>query len=182
MNETKRMFRIFTIADYDKEESFLSQQHNEGYKLISYTFPGIYTFEACTPENYIYQLDLYQAKKGERDLYTQMFIDAGWDYVFDAMGFSYFRKRVSDDTASPMIFNDRESKLDMVIRIITHRLFPILALFLICIIPQLHNIYNSEGNITPFFVLFIVLLVIDSLLLIHCTIGLIRLRKNLSIE
>ena len=57
MSELKKEFRWFNIMDYKKEETYLSKRHQKGWKFKKVTFPGIYTFEKCEPENVIYQLD-----------------------------------------------------------------------------------------------------------------------------
>ena len=46
----KRVFRIFTIADYEQEEQMLSDMHAKGWKLVSVKYLGWYTFEECKPE------------------------------------------------------------------------------------------------------------------------------------
>ena len=59
---TKRLFRFWTIADFEAEEEFLREQHKQGWKFVKYTLPGFYTFEASTPEDVIYQLDFTDTK------------------------------------------------------------------------------------------------------------------------
>ena len=54
--QLKREFRLFTIAEYEKEEAYLARKHREGWKLVTAAMPGWYTFEECEPEEVIYQL------------------------------------------------------------------------------------------------------------------------------
>ena len=72
--EKKVVYRIATIADYDREALYLRKMHAEGWKLrkVSYSillFAVKYTFEKCRPEQVSYQLDFYPMKKSERASY-----------------------------------------------------------------------------------------------------------------
>ena len=135
--EKKVVYRIATIADYDREALYLRKMHAEGWKLrkVSYSillFAVKYTFEKCQPEQMSYQLDFYPMKKSDRASYLQLFKDCGWEHITDFNGFSYFRKLHSgiESDAEFEIYNDAAGKLAMVKRILTRRMFPILLLFL----------------------------------------------------
>lgn len=135
--EKKIVYRIFTIADYDREALYLRKMHAEDWKLrkVSYSillFAVKYTFEKCQPEQVSYQLDFYPMKKSERASYLQLFKDFGWEHITDFNGFSYFRKLHSgiESDAEFEIYNDAAGKLAMVKRILTMRMLPILLLFL----------------------------------------------------
>ena len=137
MMEKKIVYRIFTIADYDREALYLRKMHAEDWKLrkVSYSillFAVKYTFEKCQPEQVSYQLDFYPMKKSERASYLQLFKDFGWEHITDFNGFSYFRKLHSgiESDAEFEIYNDAAGKLAMVKRILTMRMLPILLLFL----------------------------------------------------
>ena len=53
--EKKIVYKIFTIADYDREAAYFKKMHSQGWKLkkVSYS-PFLvavrYTFEACPPQ------------------------------------------------------------------------------------------------------------------------------------
>ena len=135
--EKKVVYRICTIADYDREAFYLREMHAQGWKLrkVSYSillFAVKYTFEKCQPEQVSYQLDFYPMKKSERASYLQLFKDCGWEHITNFNGFSYFRKVHSEieSDAEFEIYNDAAGKLAMVKRILTRRMFPILLLFL----------------------------------------------------
>ena len=136
--EKKVVYRIATIADYDREALYLRKMHAEGWKLKEVTYSNLvvavkYTFEKCQPEQVSYQLDFYPMKKSERASYLQLFKDCGWEHIIDFNGFSYFRKLHSGielDTEFE-IYNDATSKLDMVLRILRLRLLPVLLLLAI---------------------------------------------------
>ena len=137
MMEKKIVYRIFTIADYEREALYFREMHAKGWKLrkVSYSillFAVKYTFEKCQPEQVSYQLDFYPMEKSERASYLQLFKDCGWEHITDFNGFSYFRKLHSgiELDAEFEIYNDAVGKLAMVKRILTRRMFPILLLFL----------------------------------------------------
>ena len=90
--QIKREFRLFTIAEYEKEEAYLARKHREGWRLVTAAMPGWYTFEACEPEEVIYQLDYNSTQGEEKEQYLQMFADCGWEYVDEMNGWRYFRK------------------------------------------------------------------------------------------
>ena len=134
--EKKVVYRIATIADYDREALYLRKMHAEGWKLKEVTYSNLvvavkYTFEKCQPEQVSYQLDFYPMKKSERASYLQLFKDCGWEHITDFNGFSYFRKLHSgiESDAEFEIYNDAAGKLAMVKKILTMRMLPILFLF-----------------------------------------------------
>ena len=137
MMEKKIVYRIFTIADYEREALYFREMHAKGWKLrkVSYSillFAVKYTFEKCQPEQVSYQLDFYPMEKSERSSYLQLFKDCGWEHITDFNSFSYFRKLHSgiESDAEFEIYNDAAGKLAMVKRILTRRMLPILLLFL----------------------------------------------------
>ena len=134
--EKKSVYRLVTIADYEREAIFLGRMHAEGWKLskVSYSYLLVavkYSFEKCQPEQVSYQLDFYPMKKSERASYLQLFKDCGWEHIIDFNGFSYFRKLYSgvESDAEFEIYNDAAGKLAMVKRILIMRVFPIFLLF-----------------------------------------------------
>ena len=136
MIEKKSVYRLVTIADYEREAIFLGRMHAEGWKLskVSYSYLLVavkYSFEKCQPEQVSYQLDFYPMKKSERASYLQLFKDCGWEHITDFNGFSYFRKFLAgiESDAEFEIYNDSTGKLAMVKRILIMRVFPIFLLF-----------------------------------------------------
>ena len=136
--EKKIVYRIFTIADYERETLYFREMHAKGWKLrkVSYSillFAVKYTFEKCHPEQVSYQLDFYPMEKSERASYLQLFKDCGWEHITDFNSFSYFRKAHSEieSNAEFEIYNDAAGKLAMVNRILRLRLVPSLLLLII---------------------------------------------------
>ena len=134
--EKKVVYRICTIADYDREALYLGEMHAQGWKLKEVSYSNLvvavkYTFEKCQPEQVVYQLDFYPMKKSERASYLQLFKDFGWEHITNFNGFSYFRKLYSgvESDAEFEIYNDAAGKLAMVKRILIMRMIPIFLLF-----------------------------------------------------
>ena len=147
----KVIYRISTIADYDREALYLRKMHAEGWKLKEVTYSNLvvavkYTFEKCQPEQVSYQLDFYPMKKSERASYLQLFKDCGWEHITDFNSFSYFRKAHSEieSDAEFEIYNDAAGKLAMVNRILRLRLVPVLLLLAIHI-PFLLKLLNKSN-------------------------------------
>lgn len=149
--EKKVVYRIATIADYDREALYLRKMHAEGWKLKEVTYSNLvvavkYTFEKCQPEQVSYQLDFYPMRKSDRASYLQLFKDCGWEHITDFNSFSYFRKAHSEieSDAEFEIYNDAAGKLAMVNRILRLRLVPVLLLLAIHI-PFLLKLLNRSN-------------------------------------
>lgn len=175
MMEKKVVYRIATIADYDREALYLAEMHAEGWKLrkVSYSillFAVKYTFEKCHPEQVSYQLDFYPMEKSERASYLQLFKDCGWEHITDFNGFSYFRKLHSgiESDAEFEIYNDAAGKLAVVKRILIIRMIPILLLFLL-IFSALLPVFSKfvSGGSSFSWDMFLIVLIDFVLLIIH---------------
>ena len=161
--EKKIVYRIFTIADYEREALYFREMHAEGWKLrkVSYSillFAVKYTFEKCHPEQVSYQLDFYPMENSERTYYLQLFKDCGWEHITDFNGFSYFRKLHSgiESDAEFEIYNDASGKLAMVKRILTRRMLPILLLFL-ALLPGFSKFVSGDSSFSwEVFLIFII--------------------------
>lgn len=151
---TKRECKWFTISQYEEEAVYLREMHKQGWRLTKVTFPCFYTFEQCAPEDVVYQLDYNQEGIQQKAEYRQMFADCGWEYMFDFVGYSYFRKPAAAMQGEEEIFCDDESRLEMLKRVIVGRLLPLLILFCGVVIPQLMmNLMRADTNIwAAFFV------------------------------
>lgn len=139
MAQTKTEFKYFTIFQYKAEQEYLREMHLKGWSLVKITFPGFYHFEACGPEDVVYQLDYNQNGTAHKREYVQLFADCGWEYLFDFVGYSYFRKPVSrmEGMEEPEeIFCDDESRLEMMKRVFRGRVAPLLCIFFCSVLPQ----------------------------------------------
>lgn len=163
MMEKKVVYRLFTIADYEREALYFREMHAKGWKLrkVSYSillFAVKYTFEKGHPEQVSYQLDFYPMEKSERAFYLQLFKDCGWEHITDFNSFSYFRKAHSEieSNAEFEIYNDAAGKLAMVKRILTRRMLPILLLFL-ALLPVFSKFVSGASSFSwEVFLIFII--------------------------
>ena len=176
----KTVIRSFTIADFEEEEIWLREKHKSGWKLKKMIPPCEYIFESCEPKDVIYRLDYTNAEKTND--YLQMYKDFGWEYFTECAGWMYFRKPAEkvDSEADGELFSDNTSRSDMVRKIVKTRFLPLTVIFLCCIVPNLFFIIrngNSISGILAYFIggVFSILFVINLVLLIHCSIKLIKI-------
>ena len=173
--EKKIVYRIFTIADYEREALYFREMHAKGWKLrkVSYSillFAVKYTFEKCHPEQVSYQLDFYPMEKSERASYLQLFKDCGWEHITDFNGFSYFRKLHSgiESDAEFEIYNDASGKLAVVKRILIIRMIPILLIFLLifsALLPVFSKFVSGDSSFSSD--MFLIVLIDFVLLIIN---------------
>ena len=168
---TKKEFKFFSIFHYEEEEKYLSEMHAKGWKFVKLTGIGMYHFEACEPEEVVYQLDYNQEKNKDKGAYVQMFADCGWEYMFDWAQYSYFRKPKSQMQGEEAIFGDDQSRYDMMERVYKGRLIPLLVIFLAVILPQCIlnlTIYHS----------YVVGIVYAFIVVVYCNIFVVCLKKK----
>lgn len=178
----KREFHYFTLTDYEKEEVYLREMHQKGWKFHHVTVPGVYYFEACTPEDVVYRLDFNPDRKENMADYIQLFSDYGWEYLQDMNDYSYFRKPCDLGEMDTEIFSDDKSRLEMLSRIFRWRMLPLLIVFFLCILP---NVWNHAADFSPsepisIFceILFVLIFALYLFLFIHMGIGFWRLNKK----
>ena len=74
-----------------------------------------------------------------------MFEDCGWTHIQEYVGYSYFCKPAELMKDDESIFNDSESRTDMMGRVFTGRILPLLGIFFCLVVPQLVlNILNGD--------------------------------------
>lgn len=134
--KTKKEFKYFTIFRYEEEQEYLSDMHRHGWKLTKISGIGTYHFEECQPEEVVYQLDYNQEGRKQKEEYVQMFSDCGWEYLFDFVDYSYFRKPKAEMQGDEEIFCDTQSRLEMMDRVYKGRMVPLLVLFCALLMPQ----------------------------------------------
>ena len=148
----KKLFRFFSISQWEKEEEFLREQHKQGWAL-DHVELCMYYFNQCEPEDMVYQLDFNPEGVEQKEEYVQMFKDCGWEYLQDFVDYSYFRKpAVQMGERDEAIYSDDRSRLDMLNRVFKKRVMLLLALFLAVMLPQtVQNIMRGEMRITAVF-------------------------------
>ena len=145
--KTKREFRFYTLAEYDKEQKYLERRHREGWKFVRVSGYGIYHFEKCEPCGYVYQLDYNKEGIKDRGEYIQMFADCGWEHVADYVGYSYFRKPIADMNGEEEIFDDNNSKVEMMQRIFVGKVIPLVVMIMLYLFLQFYLPKVLEGLI-----------------------------------
>lgn len=113
----------------EKEEKWLNEQLQAGYRCTNISWLGVYTFKE-THKNYVMRLDYqgYLSKKKHQE-YKTIYEDFGWDYVegYSFGGIQYWQKE-SDEQED--IFSDRESKGNYYKRLMGYSLgFALMSLF-----------------------------------------------------
>lgn len=95
--ETKRYFRYFTIADYEREQKWLNAMSRSGWNFVR-TNGIIYTFEKGTPGEYIYKIDLPNDSMTdvEVDAYYKFMEECGIEVVSSFKFWRYLRKKSTD--------------------------------------------------------------------------------------
>lgn len=146
MATEKKTWKWFSIMDYEKEAEYLGEMHRQGWKLKRVAGFGVYTFESCTPEDVVYQLDYNPEGIEHKGEYIQMFQDCGWEYLQDYVGYSYFRKPVCEMQGEEEIFCDDASRLDMMKRVFQGRMLPLVCIFFCAILPQLFLQGSQSGR------------------------------------
>jgi hypothetical protein len=145
-NYCKKLFRYFSIFEYEKEEQFLREMHKDGWKFIKVTGFGVYHFEKCISEDVVYQLDYNRDAKKNREEYLQMFSDCGWEHLQEFAGYSYFRKPAAEMNGEESIFCDEESKIAMMERVMKGRFTPLVIIFFCYLFPQFIINLTSAQN------------------------------------
>jgi hypothetical protein len=105
-----KVFKIF--VDMDKEEQYLRDMAGKGYRLVKYSYWGVYTFEPTEPKALNYRVDYrYFSSKAQFVEYVTLFEDSGWEHIYgtQSSGSQYFLPK-SDTNQTEDIFSDRVSK------------------------------------------------------------------------
>lgn len=178
MAKTKKIPKIFTIADYEEEIMWLREEHKSGWKFKNITMLCLYNFEECVPEDVIYQLDYTNEEATES--YIQIYKDYGWEYCESFLGWNYFRKPAKEieHDKEKEIFSDNDSKVQMIENILKTRMLPLLIIFFLCIIPNL-KIATKSGLGEFIFGIYVALFVLYMYIFIRCGFKLMRIKKNL---
>lgn len=103
----KKFSKIF--FDIEKEEQWLNEQLQKGYRCTNISGLGIYTFEK-TDKRYVIRLD-YQDYLPKKKLveYKGIYEDFGWNYIKGPWlsGIRYWQKEDDDQNEIFLIANQR---------------------------------------------------------------------------
>jgi hypothetical protein len=109
MKEVYQMKRFKVFFNIEKEEQFLNEQLQKGFRCTNISGLGIYTFEK-TGKRYVMRLDYQDHLSREKFReYKEIYEDFGWNYIKgpSLSGIRYWQKESNDQNE---IFSDRQSK------------------------------------------------------------------------
>jgi Protein of unknown function (DUF2812) len=109
MKEVNSVKKFKMFFDIEKEERWLNEQLQKGYRCTNISGLGFYTFER-NDKRYVMRLDNqdYLSKKKFKE-YKDIYEDFGWNYINGPWlgGIRYWQK---EDNSQNEIFSDRQSK------------------------------------------------------------------------
>ncbi|WP_332694538.1 DUF2812 domain-containing protein [Halalkalibacter lacteus] len=133
-----KKFKIF--FDIEKEEQWLNEQLQKGYRCTNISGLGIYTFEK-TDKRYVMRLDYqdYLSKKKFEE-YKGVYEDFGWIYIKGYCGIRYWQKENDDQNE---IFSDRQSKANYYKRLMGYSFW--LGMMFLVLMPNKDSGLYHEG-------------------------------------
>lgn len=143
--EIRKIWRFYTVADYEKEEEFLNEMARAGWNLTAVGFCR-YIFRRGNAGEYIYKLDMVERTESDevKESYFNFLTDCGIRVVGDFKDWIYLQKRASDGPFDTK--NDTYAKLRQVNKVYSFSL-------------------RTVGNLLRIFVAIILVFVLLQLLL-----------------
>lgn len=143
MKEVNQMKRFKVFFNIEKEEKWLNEQLEKGYRCTNISRSGIYKFKK-TDKRYVMRLDVqdYLPKK-KLEEYKAIYEDFGWSYITGSWlgGIRYWQK---EDDGQNEIFSDRQSKGSYYKRLMNYSLIlGILCLFFSFSLYNDSNLYHE---------------------------------------
>ena len=181
--DIKRVFKVFQLVDYEKEEKYLSEMHANGWRFVD-TNGYKYTFERCEPENVVYRIYCSNLKDDRENL-TTLFRDYGWEYLLSVQSHSYFRRPAEGLSAEEQdLFSDTETRMGIVRRMIFAKVGLLVFLLILIIVPNILRFTGivrkgSEGKWgVTMLISYSLLLLIYICYISHAIRGYYRLKKK----
>ncbi len=140
--QIKKLWRFYSIADYEHEEAFLNEMARAGWNLTAVGFCR-YIFRRGNEGEYIYKLDMVErTESGEvKESYFNFLTDCGIRVVGDFKDWIYLQKRASDGPFD--MKNDTYAKLRQVnkvysfsLRTVSKLLRIFTVIILVCVLLQ----------------------------------------------
>jgi len=165
MSNRKTIKRNFPLSDFEEEQTFLTHNHADGWRLLSIKGKK-YTFEKCDKQDFVYQID-FNPDERQKDEYIQLYTDFGWQFIAERGGQFYFCKSAICNNEN-MIFSDKETKAIMCRKIIKRKLIGFIPISIISLLVIGLLIYFH--NLVPFgLILLVATLFIGWLIITLCT-------------
>lgn len=138
-----KRYKIF--FDIEKEEQWLNEQLQKGYRCTNTSGFGVYTFEK-TNKQYVVRLDYQDYLSRKRfEEYKGIYEDFGWHYINGSRlgGIQYWQKEKDHQNE---IFSDRQSKSNYYKRLMGYSSsLAILLLFISFMLYKDSGLYLTEG-------------------------------------
>lgn len=114
--EIKKVWRYFTIADYEREEQWINEMAREGWNLTAVGFCR-YIFRRGTAGEYIYKLDLIERTESDevKESYFNFLTECNIRIVGEFKDWLFLQKRAADGPFD--MKNDTYAKLRTVNKI-----------------------------------------------------------------
>ena len=111
--EIKKLWRFYSIADYEKEEAFLNEMARAGWNLTAVGFCR-YIFRRGNEGEYIYKLDMVERTESDevKESYFNFLTECGIRVVGEFKDWIYLQKHASDGPFDTK--NDTYAKLRQV--------------------------------------------------------------------
>ncbi|MBQ5931327.1 MAG: DUF2812 domain-containing protein [Tidjanibacter sp.] len=152
--EIKKLWRFYSIADYEKEEAFLNEMARAGWNLTAVGFCR-YIFRRGNEGEYIYKLDMVERTESDevKESYFNFLTDCGIRVVGDFKDWIYLQKPASEGPFD--MKNDTYAKLRQVnkvysfsLRTVCNLLRVFVAIILVLIILQM--LMSNNVRVTEF--------------------------------
>lgn len=136
----RRMIKFRLYYDKDKETEFINEMSRKGYAMTGF-FAGFYSFDRCSPGEYIYQVDITEGLFRVSNDYREFMRDMNVEIVCLWGPWAVLRKRAGDGPF--VLYTDVESNIEQYSKI--RRMFKkAAALEIVCIF--LEAIGGLRGN------------------------------------
>ena len=152
--DIKKLWRFYTIADYEREESFLNEMARAGWNLTAVGFCR-YIFRRGNAGEYIYKLDMVERTESDevKESYFNFLTDCGIRVVGEFKDWIYLQKRASDGPFD--VKNDTYAKLRQVNKVYSFSLRTVCNLLrifacIIIIIALLQALMSNNAGVTDF--------------------------------
>ena len=152
--EIKKLWRFYSIADYEKEEAFLNEMARAGWNLTAVGFCR-YIFRRGNEGEYIYKLDMVERTESDevKESYFNFLTDCGIRVVGDFKDWIYLQKPASEGPFD--MKNDTYAKLRQVnkvysfsLRTVCNLLRIFVAIILVLIVLQM--LMSNNVRVTEF--------------------------------
>lgn len=116
--ETKTVYRIYWVWQFEEEEQWLNQMAAEGWVLEQASI-GRYRFARCQPGEYILRLEILNKWPGSAESmdYIRFIESTGAEYIGSLKRWVYFRKKAEEGEFA--LFSDLSSRVRHIDRVLT---------------------------------------------------------------